>query len=543
MFQAHDPRAAAPSAGRLLILNALIPGLGHLVAGRRRAALVLALPVLALLGLGVIVVAGGSLTSFAARLFDPAVLAAVLLLDLLLLLWRLGALVAVRRIAPIRATASTVVAGVVAVAIVLVPHLYVAGLTVEARDAALAVYAPVDSGGAWVPTETAPPVASDDPDFGVASPSRSGEPSAPASVSPSPSPTPAVPRVNVLLIGVDSGTGRNTALTDTMIVASLDPVGKTVSMVSIPRDMVDVPLPDGRSYRGKINGLASYVRWHPKKFPGASDGQSVLAAALGELLGVEIDMWAQVNLGGFVYLVDAVGGINVSVTDGFCDPRYKEYGIAGFNINPGRYHFDGEHALAYARVRKASGESDFTRAARQQEVIAALRDKIVKGGLLENPGKFLRGIGQTVTTNIKSAVIADYIDVASQVGRKDTFRVVITRPMVKSGYDARGSIQVPNLESIKAMAARLFTPTGVRPEGFDTMPAAGSGPTRSASSSSTCGIRATPRPTAKPTPKPPPMPTAEPTQAPTAAPTEPPPEPTAPPPAPTEPPPEATPAP
>ena len=141
----------------------------------------------------------------------------------------------------------------------------------------------------------------------------------------------------MLLIGMDSGVGRNTALTDTMIVASLDPVGETVSMASIPRDMVDVPLPDGRSYRGKINGLVSYVRWHPEKFPGAKDGQSVLAAALGKLLGLRIDMWAQVNLGGFVDLVDAVGGVNVNVTDGFCDSRYKEYGINGFNITPGRY--------------------------------------------------------------------------------------------------------------------------------------------------------------------------------------------------------------
>jgi len=97
--------------------------------------------------------------------------------------------------------------------------------------------------------------------------------------------------------------GRNTALTDTMIVASLDPVGGTVSLVSIPRDMVDVPLPDGRKFKGKINSLVSYVRWHPGKFPGATDGQSVLAAAIGTLLEIRIDHWAQVNLGGFVALV------------------------------------------------------------------------------------------------------------------------------------------------------------------------------------------------------------------------------------------------
>jgi len=350
---------STPSAARLLLLNAIFPGLGHLVAGRRKWALILALPVLVVAAVVVVAVLGESLASLAARLFDPVVLGALLGLQVLLVLWRLGALAAVRQITPLRATAQTLVAGAVAVAIVLLPQLWVAGLTLDVRDSAAEVFAPVDEGGAWVPDATAPPVASDDPDFGVeASPSESLEPSESTSASPSPSPTPAVPRVNALLIGVDSGRATiHTFLTDTMIVASLDPVGKTVSMVSVPRDMVDVPLPDGRTYRGKINGLVSYVNHHPGKFPGAKDGQSVLAAALGQLLGLKIDRWAQVNLPGFVSLVDAVGGINVSVTDSFCDPHYTEFGIQGFNITPGRYHFDGEHALATSPARPASRRS------------------------------------------------------------------------------------------------------------------------------------------------------------------------------------------
>ena len=400
-----------------------------------------------------------------------------------------------------------------------------AGLTLDARDSAAAVFAPVDEGGAWVPDASVPPVASDDPDFEIeASPSGALRRPLP-SASTSPSPTPAIPRVNVLLIGVDSGVGRNTALTDTMIVASLDPVGKTVSLASIPRDMVDVPLPDGRTFRGKINSLVSYVRWHPGKFPGAKDGQSVLTAALGQLLGLKIDMWAQVNLAGLRGPGRRRRRDQRQRHRRLCDYRYKEYGIKGFNITPGRYHFDGEHALGYARIRKAAGESDFTRAARQQEVIAGLRDRIVKGGLLENPAKFLKGIGHTITTNIKPSVIADWIDVASKVGRSDTFRVVIGRPYVRGAYDNRGSIQEPNLDKIRTLAARLFTEPGVRPEGIATMPSAGSGPTRTASSSSTCGVvKATPKPTRKPTPKPtagatrmPERPTVEPTPEPPTA--------------------------
>ncbi len=518
---APRPRSSAP---RLLLLTALVPGLGHLVAGRRLWALVLALPLIAMLVAIGIALAGSSATSLAARLFDPTVLGVLLVLQSTLLLWRLVALGAVRVVTPIRPTAATLAALLASIAIIVGPQLVVASLTLDARDAAAEVYQPVDEGGAWVPDGSPVPIASDDPDFGFESPDPgdlpgdlpSGDPSAEPSATPSP--TPAVPRVNVLLIGVDSGRASvHTFLTDTMIVASLDPVGKTVSMVSIPRDMVDVPLPDGRTFRGKINSLVAYANSNPRKFPGAADGQSVLAAALGELLGLRIDGWAQVNLPGFRDLVDAVGGINVTVTDGFCDYRYKEFGIQGFSISPGRYHFDGDHALAYARVRKAAGESDFTRAGRQQEVIAALRDRIVRGGLLEHPAQFLRGIGQTISTDIPPHLIADYIDIASAVQRNDVYRFVIDHPLVRGAYDERGSIQEPRIRQIREMAARLFTEAGVRPQGFDTMPPAGSGATRTPSSSSTCGVVATPRPTAKPTPKPTPKVTPKPTATPTPA--------------------------
>ncbi|MFN8630640.1 MAG: LCP family protein [Chloroflexota bacterium] len=494
---ASAPRSKRPSAAPLLLLAAVFPGLPHLLRGRRAWAALLALPVLLPLLALVLWALATSGLSVAARFIDPAVLTLLVGVQALLLVWRLVAIGAVRVLTPIRMRASTVVALVVAIALVVVPQAVALNLTLDARDAASAAFQPVDEGGAWVPDATAPPVSSDDPDFGEESPSADPGASDEPSASPSPSPTPQVPRINVLLIGVDAGVGRNTFLTDSMIVASLDPVAKTVSMASIPRDMVDVPLPDGRKFKQKINSLVSYVNWHKGKFPGAKDGESVLAAAVGTLLNLKIDLWAEVNLGGFAYMVDSLGGINIKVTSAFCDYRYKEYGIDGFKISPGWWHMNGNQALAYARVRKAAGESDFTRAARQQEVIAAIRDRVVKGGFLENPSKFLKSAGQTVRTNIKPSFIADWIDTAVHVGRDDVYRIVIGHPYVKPGHDARGSIQIPDLKAIRKMAAKLFTPTGTRPTGFDTMPSNGSGATKNATSSSDCG-----RPTRRPSPRP-----------------------------------------
>ena len=89
-------------------------------------------------------------------------------------------------------------------------------------------------------------------------------------------------------------------------------------------------------------------------------------------------------MSGFIAMVDAVGGVDVKVKKGFEDPKYDGYGTdqRGFSITAGEHHLNGIEALAYARVRKAKGESDFTRAARQQEILAALRKKAMSGGSL-----------------------------------------------------------------------------------------------------------------------------------------------------------------
>ena len=118
-------------------------------------------------------------------------------------------------------------------------------------------------------------------------------------------------RLNVLLIGMDKGRGRDHALTDTLIVVSLDPVGKSVSMASLPRDLVNVPLGDGRTFGPKLNSLLSYATRHPKDFP--AGGTRTLEDAVGALLGIPIHYYATVDLAGFAKMVDAVGGVDVNV--------------------------------------------------------------------------------------------------------------------------------------------------------------------------------------------------------------------------------------
>ena len=437
-----------------------------------------------------------------AQLLDPTVIAAVLVLEAVLLLWRLLAVADAFRRGQGRARERGAALTAVALVFVLVPSVYAAYLTNAAREAALEVFKPAEQ--AWQPVPFQPTY--HDEDFGE-------EPIESAA----PLPTPELGRFTVLLLGVDSGPGRSEFLTDTMIVASLDPIVGAVSMVSVPRDMVDVPLPDGRTYRNKLNSLVSYANNYPKKFAGATSGEAVLAAALGKLLNVRIDGWAEVNLPGFVRVIDSIGGVDVTVKNALCDPRYNEYGFNGFAINAGKYHLDGEGALAYARIRHSYGESDFTRAARQGDIVVAARDRVVKGGFLNDPAGFIEGMGKLLTTSLDPATIGQYVEYAASIQRDHVYRAVITYPLVHgAAHDPRGSVLVPRLSQIRALAAKAFPPAGTLPGGLETIPENDSGTAKTKLPAVTCyAPKPTPRPTPKPTPKPTaPPPTVEPTAPP-----------------------------
>jgi LCP family protein required for cell wall assembly len=512
--EAYDPPPPPPvlhhrSRYGPAILDALIPGLGHLVAGRRVRALLFVSPLLVMIATGLWLVATTSGPRLAATLLSAEVIWGLLAAQALLLASRLIAVGSSlfdpafsrpgrRDLAPIA----------LLLAFVIAPQAYAGYATEIAREAADQIF--VEPVAVAAPSGSPAP----DPSFlATAHPS--------ASASPSISPT--GERITGLVIGVDAGVGRNTYLTDTMIVVSLDLSTRTVSMLSIPRDMVDVPLPDGRAYRDKVNSLVSYARRNPAAFPGSDGtGFDVLMDALSTLLNVPIDYYATVNLGGFVRVVDTLGGVNVNVARAFCDPSYDEYGFTrGFAITAGLHHLNGQQALAYARVRKASGESDFTRAARQQEVISGIRDAIVGGGFLNDPIGLLEAIGQTVQTNVPRGLLPDLAELAGEVGRAQTYRTVVNHPLVRSGFDVRGSIQIPDVDAIRELAAALFPIDGSLPaEAYALVrPTAGASPGTSPaptaspgtpSGSGVSGCVAAPRPRATPTPSPTESPVASP---------------------------------
>ena len=403
------------SAATAAVLSFLFPGLGHAYLGRRRAALVFALPaILVVLAAGLDLLRG--IDGVIAYVITPSGAMTVLVLVLLTGAWRLismiDAVAVARRVAGLRARA-TVVAGVL-VAITLVTHGSMAYVAYTMYDAGSKIF--VGGGPDDAPT-TAQPGTSADP-----------TPSDDYEATPLATPETAKSRINILLTGVDSAESRSTALTDTLLVVSVNPEDGSVAMLSMPRDISHFPLYDGRTFTGKINSLMTWARNHPKEFP---DGPfPTLIKELGFLVGVPIHYYAAVDLEGFRRMIDEVGGVTVNNERAINDPAYLwvDGGPPGFYLKAGKVKLDGRTALAFVRSRQGAGDNDFTRAARQQQLLVALRNKLSSPDMITRLPALIRVAGDTVRTNLPTDRLEEFIALARTVDPGAIERYVLGPP-------------------------------------------------------------------------------------------------------------------
>jgi len=436
--QRYGPPPSGPRASLAAFLSFLFPGLGQAYNGEAGLALLLAAPVALLVGLVGLVLATAS-SQVLARLFDVRFLIGLIVMDLLLLGWRLIAVLQAhghwaRPTMRSRATWATALLVTVTLAMHAVPAFY----AVKAID----TLGSVALGGTHGPS-----LNNTLPAFG-----RLGEPSGQPDVG-------AGERVNVLLVGIDSAPGRTTQLTDTMLVVSLDPNGSRSAMISVPRDLYGVPLPDGTPYNQKLNSLMTFAADHAADFP--LGGVGTLKATIGKLLGLPIHYFAAINLLGFQQAVDSIGGVDMTVTRAVSDPTYvDEYGHRiGFYIQPGAYHMDGRTALAFVRSRKGVGDSDFTRADRQQQLLTAIRDKLTAGNMLLALPGLLDAVKNTIATDVPSGRLAELAQAVQGADMSHLQRVVLQPPdyMRADPFSSAGYILVPDLEAIHAIGEQLLS--------------------------------------------------------------------------------------
>lgn len=247
--------------------------------------------------------------------------------------------------------------------------------------------------------------------------------------------------VHVLLLGIDERPQEQGPFrSDTMILAGFDPQKPRVALLSIPRDLwVTIP------------GIGEN-RINTANFFG---GPALAKTTVSQNFGLPVHYYVKLNFNGFVRIIDALGGIEVDVAETLHDENYPtpDYGVTTIHIEAGRHHFSGEEALIYARSRYST--SDFDRARRQQEILAAIRRRLL------HPGAWLRlpGVIVAVTEAVETDMPAtEWVALGAIVFRAgDVERAVIgpnevTPFMTETG----GQVLLPRWEMINPILAQLF---------------------------------------------------------------------------------------
>ena len=226
-------------------------------------------------------------------------------------------------------------------------------------------------------------------------------------------------RTNILVLGIDSRTGSSTtgtaALTDTIMVISLDESGEKPVLISVPRDLWVSQIPS------KINAVFPLVLRTEKSKTKDLEAANKVAiettiSAVHEVVGLPIHYYVVVGFDVFIDTIDSVGGLKINVDKTFDDYLYPIEGMEAAPIESDRYlhvHFDaghqilnGEKALQYARSRHSVNPEeagDFARARRQQKVVDALKGTILSSETLLNPIKLkdlYTSYKENVTTDI-----------------------------------------------------------------------------------------------------------------------------------------------
>ncbi|MEK7153317.1 MAG: LCP family protein [Patescibacteria group bacterium] len=264
-------------------------------------------------------------------------------------------------------------------------------------------------------------------------------------------------RVNILLLG-RGGEGHDGAdLTDTILLASIDPVNYKTALVSIPRDLW-VSTPSGSS---KVNAVFAYAKQRAQsrgsnKKAAEEAGIKAIQEEVNQVLGVPIHYYSMVDFKAFREAVDTVGGVDVaitketSVTEKLWDPTTrKQYYL---NVTPGTQHFDGQRALFYARSRHTSPRGDFDRSERQRLLIQALSKKVTSASTYTNPVKIsqlMDAFGDHISTDMSIDDALRLMSLGKKIG--GNFESIDlaspAQPLVTTGMLSGQSVVMPTAGS------------------------------------------------------------------------------------------------
>jgi LCP family protein required for cell wall assembly len=265
-------------------------------------------------------------------------------------------------------------------------------------------------------------------------------------------------RVNVLVMGLDYrdwSSGEGPSRTDTMILLTLDPLTGTAGILSIPRDLwVSIPGFDNN----RIN--TAYFLGESYDLPGGGPG--LASATVEALLGVPIHYYAQIDFTAFIRFIDEIGGVKIDVPEQI---KVDPLGEGNTKVlKPGIQTLDGALTLAYARARNTPG-GDFDRAQRQQQVMMAIRDRVLSVGnlpsLITRAPQLYQDLSGGVRTNLGFEEILQLALLVAEIDEADIQRGAIGIDHTLFANTAEGaSVLIPLSEKIRGLRDSLFSNTG-----------------------------------------------------------------------------------
>lgn len=266
--------------------------------------------------------------------------------------------------------------------------------------------------------------------------------SSPEPATPTPEPTLNAELLNgpltVLVIGTDSSEGRRNrgkgTNTDSMMVAAVNAEHTRISLVSIPRDTVDVPLADGTTWTGKLNGLE------------AAQDVDALVGAIETLLDIELDGYVQIDMDGYQSLVEAADGVRVNVKEPLVDKHLD------LNLQTGRQTLNAHNALGYVRERYST--NDFKRAARQQEVLVELVQRLVSSKTDVEIAELLGGL-EFLETDLPINDLPTLIEIAHRSRGAKVRNIVLQPPEFYTVVSSPVYVLQPNIEAIRQAVSFL----------------------------------------------------------------------------------------
>lgn len=264
-------------------------------------------------------------------------------------------------------------------------------------------------------------------------------------------------RINFLFMGVDVRCNEEGPThTDSIMIVTIDPLAQSAALLSLPRDLwVEIP---GFGV-DRINQAHYFGQAY--EYPGG--GQALAMETVESLLGIPVDYYVTVDFQGFIDAVDLIGGIVVQVPEAIDDPNYPDncYGYEPFSIPAGTQRVNGETALKFARTRATFG-GDVDRAERQQQVLLAVRDQVLRVDqfprLLVQAPQFWQAFQDNVSTNLALDDAMELALLVRGIPQENIRTAVLDYNYVYNETTPDGrQVLVPLRNEIRTLRDELFT--------------------------------------------------------------------------------------